>query len=163
MYQLGHYGIALLVYVPVGAALVSAGHVFAAYVGGAVMVGTAMLPDCDHSLPLVDHRGPTHSLPFALLVGGVFGVAGSAVAPVVDGTLGVDPAAFGFALGTLSVLMHLLGDVLTPMGIRPLWPLSRRSYSLNVTPAKNRAANYGLFALGVFATAVAVAGLGRAV
>jgi len=162
VYQLGHYGIALLVYAPVGAALVLEGYVFAAYVGGAVMVGTAMLPDCDHRLPLVDHRGPTHSFAFALLVGGIFGVAGAALAPAVEGTLGLDPAVFGFALGATSVVTHLLGDVLTPMGICPLWPLSRRRYSLNVTPAKNAVANYGLFALGVFTTAIAVVGLGRA-
>ncbi len=151
----------MLVYAPVGAALVLAGHPFAAYVGGAVMVGTATLPDCDHRLPLVEHRGPTHSLAFALLVGGVLAVAGSALAPAVDGVLGLDPAVLGFALGTLSVSTHLLGDVLTPMGIRPLWPLSRRRYSLNLTPAKNRVANYGLFALGVLATAVTVVGLAR--
>jgi len=163
VYQLGHYGIALLVYAPIGAALVLAGHAVAAYVGGAVMVGTATLPDCDHRLPLVEHRGPTHSVPFALLVGAGFGIAGSAVAPAVDGTLGVDPAAFGFALGCLSVATHLLGDVLTPMGIRPLWPVSDRRYTLNLTPAKSPVANYGLFALGVLVTAMTLVGLARAV
>ncbi|WP_121823467.1 metal-dependent hydrolase [Halostella salina] len=163
MYQLGHCGIALLVYAPIGAALVLAGHGFAAYVGGAVMVATATLPDCDHRLPLVEHRGPTHSVPFALLVGAGFGVVGSVVAPAVDGALGVDPAAFGFAIGCLSVATHLLGDVLTPMGIRPLWPVSDRRYTLNLTHAKNPLANYGLFALGVLATAVTLVGLARVV
>lgn len=161
MYQFGHYGIALLVYAPVGAALLARGHLLAAYLGGALMVATATLPDCDHRLPLVDHRGPTHSFAFALLVGGLFGAAGAVVDPVLRPAVGVDLRAFGFALGTLSVLAHLLGDVLTPMGIRPFWPVSRRRFSLDVTPAKNPLANWTLFALGVFATAVAVLGVGE--
>jgi len=160
VYQLGHYGLALLVYAPVGAALVREGHVVAAYLGGAVMVGTATFPDCDHRLPFVSHRGPTHSVPFALLFGAAFGAGGSALGPVLGPVIGVDPAAFGFAIGTLSVVTHLLGDVLTPMGIRPLWPLSRRSYSLGLTTAKNPVANYALFALGVFATAATLLGMG---
>ncbi|NHN49749.1 metal-dependent hydrolase [Halostella sp. JP-L12] len=160
MYQLGHYGLALLVYAPVGAALVREGHVVAAYLGGAVMVGTATFPDCDHRLPFVSHRGPTHSFLFAGLFGAAFGAAGSALAPVLGPTVGVDLAAFGFAVGALSVLAHLLGDVLTPMGIRPFWPLSGRSYSFGVTTAKSPIANYALFALGVFATAATVVGLG---
>lgn len=160
MYQLGHYGLALLVYAPVGAALVREGHVVAAYLGGAVMVGTATFPDCDHRIPLISHRGPTHSFLFALLFGAAFGAAGSALAPVLGPTVEVDLAAFGFAVGTLSVLTHLVGDVLTPMGIRPFWPLSGRSYSLGLTTAKNPVANYALFALGVFATAATLVGTG---
>jgi inner membrane protein len=161
VYQLGHYGLALLVYAPVGTALVSRGHVLAAYLGGAVMVGTAMLPDCDYRLPLVEHRGGTHSFVFALLIGALFGAVGSAVDPVLGTAVAVDLRAFGFAVGVLTVVTHMLGDVLTPMGIRPFWPLSRRRYSLDVTPAKNPVANYVLFALGVFSTAVALIGLGR--
>ena len=160
MYQLGHYGLALLVYAPVGAALVREGHVVAAYLGGAVMVGTATFPDCDHRLPFVSHRGPTHSVLFALLFGAAFGAAGAALAPVLGPVVEVDSTAFGFVVGTLSVLTHMLGDVLTPMGIRPLWPLSGRSYSLGLTTAKNPVANYALFALGVFATAATLVGTG---
>jgi inner membrane protein len=152
---------ALLVYAPVGAALVFRGQILTAYLGGAIMVGTAMLPDCDHRLPLIEHRGATHSFVFALLIGAIFGVVGSAADPVLGATTGVDLRAFGFAIGVLTVVTHMLGDVLTPMGIRPFWPVSRRRYSLNVTPAKNPVANYLLFALGVFATAVALVGLGR--
>ncbi|WP_138797379.1 metal-dependent hydrolase [Halostella sp. PRR32] len=162
MYQLGHYGIALLVYAPVGAALVVRGNALAAYLGGAIMVGTAMLPDCDHRLPLIQHRGPTHSFVFALLIGVVFGFVGSALDPLFGATAGLDLRAFGFAIGTLTVLTHMLGDVLTPMGIRPFWPLSRRRYSFDVTPAKNPVANYVLFALGVFASIVTLIGLGKA-
>jgi len=43
------------------------------------------------------------------------------------------------------------------MGIRPLWPVSRRRYSLSVTTAANPIANYGLLGLGVVAV---LAGIG---
>ena len=131
------------------------------------MLSLAMLPDVDHRLPLISHRGVTHTLVFAALVGGVFAVvgalAGGALGPVVgdppvgtDGVLaGVGLAGFGFVLGALTVCTHLLGDVLTPSGVALLWPLSNRRYTLGVTPAKSRLANYGLLAAGLAAVGAA--------
>lgn len=156
MHQVGHYGVSLLVFAPIGLALVLAGVPELATLGGATMVALATLPDVDHRVPLVDHRGPTHTVAFALLVGAGTGVAGAALATDVSPLGSVATGVFGFAIGTLGVLAHLLGDVLTPMGISPFWPLSRRHYSLNVTTAKNPIANYLLFALGAGATAGAL-------
>lgn len=163
MYQLGHYGAALLAYAPLGAAVSLAGHEPAAVVGGLVCVGLSTLPDCDHQLPLIDHRGPTHTLLFAGLVGaalaGIVAVLGDAsAAPLaVGGTDDTLLAAFAFVVGALAIVSHLLADALTPMGIRPFWPVSRRHYTLEVTRAANTIANYALFVIGVGAVAVAVA------
>lgn len=162
MYRTGHYGVSLLVFAPVGAALVAAGRPVVAAVTGATMLWLAGLPDLDHRVPGLAHRGVTHTLAFALLVGLVFaglgvavgGRAGVAVAPT---TLG----AAGLALGLLTVGAHLLGDLLTPMGVALLWPLSDRRFSLDVTPADSRLWNYGLFAAGLFVTAVAGAAVLR--
>ena len=164
MYKLGHYGVALLVYAPLAFALLVAGYEVAALLGGAGMVVLSTLPDIDHQLPLVSHRGPTHSVLFALVVGG--GVAGvvMVLAPPYLGVTGTPvAAAFGFGVGTLAVLAHLLGDVLTPMGIRPFWPVSNASFSLSVTRASSPVANYLLFALGVLAAAAALVGAGQIV
>jgi len=46
------------------------------------------------------------------------------------------------------------------MGITPLWPLSKRHYTLDVARADDRVANYALFGLGVLVT-VAVLGVAR--
>ena len=154
MYRRGHLGVSLLVFAPAGAALVLAGRPTLALVAGGVMLWLSMLPDADHRIPGLTHRGSTHTLVFAALVGAVGAGAGAGLAVVVDGgraTL----VPFGFAVGALAVLAHLLADALTPAGVPLLWPLSGRSFSLYLTRADNTVANYLLLALGVCATAAA--------
>jgi inner membrane protein len=161
VYRNGHYGVALLAFAPVGVALVTAGLVEFAVVVGAGALWLAMLPDVDHRIPGVAHRGITHTIWFALLVGAALGAAGFAVGRVGFGApYGPEALALvGAATGFLSVGAHLLADALTPMGIRPLWPLSRRKFTLSVVTADSRMGNYGLLSLGVFVTAAWVAAL----
>lgn len=164
MYRKGHYGVSLLVFSPVEFVLVALSHADLALVVGGSMLWLSMLPDVDHLLPGVPHRGPTHSLAFAALVGGALAVVGlgleATAAEITAGTgaidlasvaAGLSLAAFGFGIGALSVLAHLLGDVLTPMGVNFLWPFSSRRYTLGLWRADNTVANYGLFAAGIFA------------
>jgi len=156
VYRKGHLGVALVVFAPVGAALVAAGMSEFAYLAGVTMLWLAMLPDVDHRLPGVSHRGVTHTVAFALVVAVAFGAAGAFAAarlplgdPVVVG-------AFGFGLGLVTVLAHLLADLLTPAGVPLLWPLSSRRYSLELVRASNRTANYVLLVAGVFVAAAAL-------
>lgn len=163
MYRFGHFGVSLLVFAPIGFALVAVGEVELAFVTGATMLWLSTLPDMDHRLPVISHRGPTHSLLFAVFVGGIFAVVGNVVgqnlgyaASLEFGVFGLGAlslAAFGFFLGVATVVAHLLGDVLTPMGVNFFWPLSRKRYSLSLTRADNAVWNYALFALGVFVLA----------
>lgn len=162
MYRLGHQGINLVLFAPVLFALIVAGYPLAGLAGAAVVFTTASLPDVDHSLPLVDHRGITHTVWAALAVG----AAGAALAWVATGAFTDAIAAMGLsrpiaavyagALLSFSVLGHLAGDVLTPMGIMPWYPLSTQSYTLSVCPAKSWLANRLLFAGGVGATTAVV-------
>jgi len=158
MYRNGHYGVALLVYAPVGFVLYASGDGALALGGGAVMVSLATLPDLDGRIPLLAHRGPTHSVVFALLVGAVVGALASLL------HTGLDPqvaGGFGFAVGTLAVLAHLLADALTPMGVRPFWPVSDRSYTLSLSRAGNPVANWLLLVAGVAVTLSWLGLLGR--
>jgi inner membrane protein len=160
MYRTGHYGVSLLVYAPLAFALLVVREVTLAFVAGAVVLWLATLPDVDHRIPGVTHRGVTHTVAFALAVGLVFGGGGYLLA---DGLALGDPvpvAAFGAFVGSLGVLAHLLGDVLTPAGVRPFWPLSARTYTLSLTRADDTLWNLGLLAAGVFATAAAVVAAG---
>ncbi|WP_256300368.1 metal-dependent hydrolase [Haloarchaeobius salinus] len=160
MYRSGHYGVSLLLYAPVGFALLLAGYPAVALLGGAAMLSLARLPDVDLRVPFVEHRGPTHTLVFALLVGAVLGGAGYVTAP----ELGLDPrvaGVVGAVVGTYGIVAHLVGDVLTPAGIAPFWPVSPRNYSLSVTRADSTVANTGLLALGVLVTVVAAVVGGR--
>ncbi|WP_280536464.1 metal-dependent hydrolase [Halopenitus sp. POP-27] len=149
MYRTGHLGASIAVYAPFGVGLFAAGADSLAVLAGAVMLWFTMLPDIDHRLPIVPHRGPTHSLLFALAVGGIFGGAGSLAASELGVTAAVGLGAFGLVLGIATVGAHLLADALTPAGVPLLWPLSGRTYSLSLWRADNTVANYGLLVVGV--------------
>lgn len=156
VYRAGHLGLSLLVVLPVGLALVLAGRPDLAVLGEVCVLSVASLPDVDHELPLVSHRGVTHTIWFALLVGAGFGAAGwvlggRSATPAVP-----ELAVTGFAFGTLGICAHLLGDVLTPMGITPVWPLSKRTLTLGLVRANNPIANYGLLAAGLVGTVAAL-------
>ena len=161
MFKQGHLGVSMLVFGPVGYTLVARGAPVLAAVTGLVMVWFSMLPDIDHRLPILEHRGPTHSLAFAALIGGV----GWALGVGIETALGVGPVAgvrlstVGFGIGALTVVAHLIGDTLTPAGVPYLWPLTSRTVSLSLVGAGNPIANSGLFGLGLVVTAgwVAVA------
>ncbi|MFC6786192.1 metal-dependent hydrolase [Halobaculum halobium] len=157
MYKRGHLGVAMVTLAPITFWLLTDGYpVFAVLVAGTVLY-LAMLPDMDHRVPGIPHRGPTHSLLFAGLVGAVFAGAASVLEPVLSVAVpgGVSMVAFGFLLGFGSVVAHLLGDVITPMGVNFLWPYPRE-WSLSLTTADSTLWNWGLFVFGVFAMAAAV-------
>lgn len=156
MKQLGHYGAALLLYSPVALLLLGRGDRLLALLGGALAVSLAMAPDCDCVIPGMKHRGATHTLGFALLVGGLVGAAGWVVGATVDPTTATTLGGFTFFVGTLTVVSHLLADVITPMGVRPFWPLSDRHFTLRLVLAKNWTANVLLFAGGIGATVLVV-------
>ncbi|ELY81565.1 metal-dependent hydrolase [Natrinema pallidum] len=163
MYQEGHYGGALLAYAPVGTVVALASHAEVAIVCGLVCVGLSTLPDCDHRLPLIDHRGPTHTVPFALLVGAGLAALAAVLIDASSAFADLGFVSLAFLVGFVSIGSHLLVDALTPMGVRPFWPLSRRRYSFEITTAANPFANYGLFGLGlgaVLAGAALVVALG---
>ena len=154
MYRNGHYGVVLLAFAPVGVTLVSRGLGGLAFVVGAGALWLSMLPDVDHRLPGISHRGPTHTVWFMLLVAGVLGSVGLAAGRVGLGAPYPPEilAVAGAGIGLLSVGAHLLADALTPMGIRPLWPLSGSTFTLSVVTADSTVGNYGLLSLGVFVT-----------
>lgn len=153
MYRKGHWGVSLLLFAPVGSVLVSLGHQQLAFVGGAMMVWLSMLPDVDIRVPGLSHRGPTHTLAFALLVGVAFGGVGFALGTRLGPASRVGLATFGVGLGVLTVVAHLVADALTPMGVAFFWPLSSRRFSFGLVRADSTVGNYTLFVLGVFVTA----------
>ena len=150
MHRWGHVGAALLAYAPVGGAVTAAGAPGLAALGAVVTVTAATVPDVDEFLPLA-HRGPTHTVWFivgcTLLAGGV----GAAVGPGVGRPVAL-PAVVGAAVG-LSLASHLLADVVTPMGVRPFYPVLPWHRSLELTPSRNPRVNAALLGAGVAAIA----------
>lgn len=157
MYRTGHLGAALLVYAPLGFLTVLGGFRELAIAGGAVALALATLPDIDHSLPGVSHRGPTHTVWFALAVGVAIGVLGAALVAGQGTLTAIGVGLFGFVAATSSILSHLAADALTPMGITPFAPVRSDHYTYDLTPAKNPVANAVLLVLGIAATLAALA------
>jgi len=157
MYKTGHYGAALLAYAPLGFLAVVAGFRDLAVLGGGLALALATLPDVDHRVPGISHRGVTHTVWFALAVGGTVGALAALLGAGRGPLAGTGVGVFGFAVATASILSHLGADALTPMGITPFAPLRDAHYTYDVTPAKNSLANAALLGLGVAATVAAVA------
>jgi inner membrane protein len=65
-------------------------------------------------------------------------------------------AGLGFSSGALGVLSHILGDILTPMGVNPRQPFGGEVISLNVVYASNEMANNVLSVIGGVALVVAM-------
>lgn len=90
------------------------------------MIGTlvfaSVAPDFDFFLG-INHRGPTHSLGFALGLGLLVGLVMQLVHHRRAALIG--------ALAALAVVTHILLDLLTAHApVAALWPLSRREYAL---------------------------------
>jgi len=157
MHREGHIGAALLAYAPVGGVALALGFDTFALVGGVVAVGLSMLPDYDQRVPGLDHRGPTHTVWFALLVSLVLAVVGG-LAGRESGPLAVlGLAAFGFLVGVVTIGSHILADSLTPAGVRPFAPYQDQYYSYDLARASNPIANYALLAVGAAAVVLVLA------
>jgi inner membrane protein len=154
MHKKGHYGAALLGYAPLGTVALAVGFDAAALAGGIVTVALAMVPDLDMRIPGVSHRGPTHTVHFALSVGLAVGLLAGAFLAVGGAPLpaAVGATVFMFATGALAIGSHIAADALTPMGVEPLGA-GGPHYSVGVARAANPIANYALLGLGIAAVA----------
>lgn len=142
MFASGHLGIAMVVYAVVAVVVVSKGG-RPSVLGFGTLVGASLAPDADIYLAGLPHRGPTHTVWAAVALAVVvwLGVRSLPVTPPAD----TRPA----TLGAVGVLSHLLGDVVTPMGIAPFAPVSSYRFTLNLVLSRNPDANALLFAAGI--------------
>jgi membrane-bound metal-dependent hydrolase YbcI (DUF457 family) len=165
----GHYGTSLLL---------SAGCLLwldflQAVVAVTVIFAVERLPDQDHYIPewAVKHRGPTHSLTFAVVV--AFVLASTIAYPVhliqsfvaTHGPLSapVVPSVEVWALiggaALLSLVGHIATDALTVGGgykVEPLWPFDSRTVAAGLCRADDVRWNVGLLAAGATAFVAAV-------
>lgn len=168
MHRSGHWGLAMLSYAPIvfGVLSISKNYFPLLIVGAVLVSGLCMLPDIDQRLPVVTHRGITHTIWFTVVVGGVLygmGIVGTRVVAHGLGDWGLQlpqqfaPTTVGWffgVVGVVVVLSHLVGDWMTKMGIRPYVPLSRHKHRLGLVYAKNRVANGVLYGIGAIAVLI---------
>jgi len=177
----GHVGVSLLLYAPVVAAVSYHAEWLLPYalLGALALVDVlwpvalvtdmdltfsfAMVPDLDLKMPFVKHRGITHTVWFAVLFGaltaaGTYGltwyVASEYPQYVPPDTVTLGTVFMGF-IGFFSVVTHILGDTLTPMGVTPFAPIYGERYTLDLWRADNEAANSVLHAVGAIVVAFA--------
>jgi len=165
VYLLGHVGISLVLFAPLAGVLLSTGNPLVAGVTGLLLVALAPLPDLDTYTDRFDHRGPTHTVWFALgvgLLGGLVAGLGAAFWNQYISSYSLlpvwIPVWFG-GVSTLAVVGHLLGDLITPMGLWPFRPVSERHYTVDLTPSKSPRANRLCFGIGSLALIAAVVGV----
>jgi inner membrane protein len=157
MYRFGHYGVALLFYAPIGLLARRLEFAGLAAWGVVLTMATARLPDKDHDIPFISHRGITHTLWFALGVAGTTTVVISLVSNALGaGEPGLSFGIFSGAVVFASLCSHLVADSLTPAGISPFNPLSGYSISLDMFSASNKYANFGLFLIGFAALTISL-------
>lgn len=173
MYRQGHTGIVLLALAAVFRVLLPQRPFLALLACGVLVV--ERLPDKDQNVAWLKHRGTSHSLFSAVLVGVICAGLGWAVGtygtvPLLEwldaiggrglDELPLDPMTLtqtGFAVGFSGIVLHLLGDVITVSGIQPLLPFSRYSISLLPLRANSEISNVLLFLAGVAAMIITVA------
>jgi len=145
MYPPGHVGLTAVLIAPLVCWLRLTGRERTAMECLVVALALSLLPDIDTLLPGIVHRGITHTLLAALVVGVGVAVAfrWRSAAGLADHGVGVR-----WFVGAAGVLSHLAGDVITPMGIRPLFPLFGTGYTLDIVPASSPTANAALLLLG---------------
>jgi inner membrane protein len=179
MHRHGHIGITLLVLTPITYGLTRSGHVALATL---IVVGVLLiepLPDNDHWIPGLSHRGVSHSLLTAGIIGLVCAGCGwllgryltvplahwlqttvlpatniTAVTIATEQLVTLTPetlAGLGFVIGVLGICVHLAGDIITVSGIQPFLPFSRRRISLSRLRAASTLANTVFLLLGVLA------------
>lgn len=155
MYAPGHVGVALLVFAPLGVVLLATARVRLAASGATVSVLTATLPDVDLFVATLSHRGLTHTLTFAVLAGAALGVAvaSCSLARRLRRRSAVRAGSWVWLTVALSVCAHLLGDVVTPMGVRPFAPVSDVHLSLSLVYSRDPQANAALLFAGCATTA----------
>lgn len=145
MYLLGHLGAGMLVFAPLAYHLCQTGRGRRASVGTVTVLLLAVVPDADTYVPGLVHRGVTHTVWMALLLGALLALLGWRLHA---GPGRASATRFGFLVGASSVLSHLLADMLTPMGIRPFAPLAGGEYTLAIVPSADPGANLFLLVAG---------------
>lgn len=154
MHSEGHAGSMLLLYAPFAFMLAYIGEYV--YLGiGFMLLGTMpMVPDIDMKLP-IKHRGWTHTIWFAIFLGVMNVIIVSAIyfySGRIPQSEFYPLLLFGFFVGNMWVFGHLIGDYITPMGIKILYPLRKRSYRAKFlffpVRASNEPANYIFMVLG---------------
>lgn len=127
MHKEGHGGAMLLAYSPFAFIFAYTGNIVALGLGFLLLGGMPMIPDIDMKLP-IKHRGWTHTIWFSIGLGVLLSllvlIAQYFVGYIHPFSKAIGPVLFAFFIGNMLVLGHLVGDIVTKMGVKPFYPYS---------------------------------------
>jgi len=165
MYKNGHFGVTLLLYSPVLVLLRFYSSIDIGLVGLLIALIITPLPDQDLNISYLRHRGFTHTVYFSVLLGLIAVVLFAIVSQIIYIQFEYsvprrnDIFVFIFINTMFGILSHIIGDSLTPMGVKPFrlpskylesLPISwNAKFTLNLCKASNKTANSVLFTSGL--------------
>lgn len=153
MYRQGHIGISLILYLPLAYHLIHSGNLLLTGFGVIAMLATTMLPDIDHQIPMLPHRGVTHSVWFAGGVGyAVYRICTDLLA-IIQVATSESAAVFLGTMAGYGIISHLVADALTPMGVQPLTPFLSARWTFNLAQSSNALVNKSLLIAGLLLSA----------
>ena len=148
MNPLGHFGIVLFVFGFAIFGLVARDKMRAAKIITVTALVMGIAPDIDLHVVQLSHRGLTHTIWAALLTGGVLALIAYCFEPLAL-TGKREESRYGFITGFGGICTHLAGDVITPMGIKPFYPLLTKPHTFDFIYSNNGPANLAVLAVGI--------------
>lgn len=162
MHHNGHFGVSMILCAPF--LLVSL--LSEMYIIGGVLCLSMLLfsstPDIDLQLPFFTHRGFTHTVQFAVLLGLLMGVISFFGLTYVDTQIVslsqllqvtvissiLQLSSVIFVGSTLGIIFHLIGDIFTPTGVNLFSKANNYGYSLHICKANSKFGNESAMKLG---------------
>lgn len=173
MYKSGHMGINMILFAPILFIMMSFEYIFISIFGLIIITYFASLPDIDLKYQFLTHRGFTHTYLFGLFIGlissslftiiNVLSINSGIIEPSIFNMIGIP--IWGFFIGLFTVMGHIIGDVITPAGIRPfkkpkyipnLPIFSDKKYTFDLVYAANTWANIGFLLIGIMSTTISI-------
>lgn len=148
MNSYGHYGIAMLLYSPILFIFTLQDFFLLGLVGVLAVFLLSRTPDIDYYIPLITHRGITHTIWFAVVIGFLLSMPFDSTGSITLFGHPVPYRLIAFTFGSYSVITHIIGDSLTPSGVRPFMPFIMTRYSMTIVRSGSNIGNGIFFVIG---------------
>lgn len=173
MYRKGHIGINMMLFAPILFIMIILEFVILGIIGLISVSYFASLPDIDLKIKRLKHRGFTHTISFAVLIGLIVFMIGLFVSNIFMALGIINTSLFNlifisiysFYIGFFIVMGHIAGDIITPTGVRIFekpkyipnsYIFSDKNYTLFSIPAKSNIANFVFLFLGLLCTSISI-------
>lgn len=156
MKGLGHYGTAMLLYSPILFIFTTQGFILIGLTGLFTVFILSRIPDVDYYIPFITHRGVTHTVWFAILIGFLVSIPFDSMGSIYMFDERISYRLIVFVHGLFSIITHLIGDSLTPTGVRPFMPFKMTNYSLALVKSNDYIWNIVFLIIGALSTILAI-------